>query len=95
MPLYLINDFNIVCITDRTSFKPGAAPRGGGRPPLAFKEGEEEEDVFGPKGPKNKKKMDINWVFLPIFEIQRVLKAFSKKLSNKKREGKQKIMEGV
>ena len=36
---------------------------GGGRPPLAFKEGkggEEEEDVFGPEGPKNKKKMDIN-----------------------------------
>ena len=44
----------------------GAATRGGeggGRPPLAFKEGEggeEEEDVFGPEGPKNKKKMDIN-----------------------------------
>ena len=33
---------------------------GGDVPPLAFKEGEEEEDVFGPEGPKNKKKMDIN-----------------------------------
>ena len=36
----------------------GAAPRGD-VPPLAFEEGEEEEDVFGPKGPKNMKKTDI------------------------------------
>ena len=58
-------------------FLAGAATRGGKRgdvPPLAFKEGEggeEEEDGFGPVGPKNMKKMDINWFFLPIFEIQK------------------------
>ena len=36
---------------------------GGDISPLAFKEGEEEEDVFGPVGPKNMKKMDINCFF--------------------------------
>ena len=33
---------------------------GGDVPPLAFKEGEEEKDVFGPEGPKNKKKMGFD-----------------------------------
>ena len=55
-----------------------AVLRGGKRgdvPPLAFKEGEgggkRRRTVFGPEGPKILKKMDINWFFLPIFEIQK------------------------
>ena len=77
MPLYLINDFNIVCITDRTSFKPGAAPRGGDVPPLRLrrgKGGKRRRTVLGPKGPKIRKKW-ISTGFLPLFEIQKAFES--------------------
>ena len=80
---------------------PGAVLRGGKRgdvPPLAFKEGEggeEEEDVFGPEGPKNKKKMDINWYFCQFSKFKAFWKLFLNNFQIKRRELKQKIMEGV
>ena len=85
----------------RNCQNPLAVPRGGKGgdvPPLAFKEGEggeEEEDVFGPEGPKNKKKMDINWYFCQFSKFKAFWKLFLNNFQIKWREGKQKIMESV
>ena len=50
----------------------------GGRPPLAFKEGEEEEDGFWARRAQNSEKNGYQLVFCHFSKFKRLLKALSK-----------------